>query len=428
MKLLNKIFYKITILISFLFVGIIIGFLIHREQPPFLTKIKEILILSAPTKLINNKARLTQLKKKIVMANFWSENILDKVEQEKFINNDKFINFFKLVSKKTFENYSNNSQNFKNNFLYENILDEIQVKFEKVEKEVEENFKKYYLPTDYENENYEIYQIKYYENYNFGILHKSNNLNKKLIIYNQGHDGNSYQFDYFLDLKLKYLDDGYDILNLNMPLRGFNLLQNKYMSFPVNPYKKILPSESIDYPFLATREHNVFKYFYDKDFPQKKPLSLFLSGNYYLIKKILLLNNYSEVKIIGHSGGGLMSIYNMFLIPDIKKSYISSGFFPKIYRLDDTGGDWEHHYSDFILNNTYFDLIYGSLIDQNNKFSREIVFQFNNKDPSCCGAPYSRSFVTLFNENSKELNLNIKSFFINKNTHRLDLDTLYNNF
>ena len=118
----------------------------------------------------------------------------------------------------------------------------------------------------------------------------------------------------------------------------------------------------------------------------------------------------------------------MFLIPEISKGYISSGFFTKTHRLDNTGGDWEHYYSDFIINNSYFDLIYGSLIDENDKFNRELIFQFNNLDPSCCGYPYSKNFVNLINDLGKNLNLNLSAYFIKKDFHQIHLNTLYKKF
>ena len=402
-----------------MFLGTILGFFTHRNQPIFWVKFKEILTAQGAIKD----------KTKIVNAKLYTKEILTSERQKEFINKNEFINFFKLVSQTTYDNYQKNNNYFKDNFFLENILNEDQIIFETSNEKEVKNFEKYYLPLDYQNKNYELYKVKYYNIINLGVLHKSKRNSNKLIIYHQGHAGNSYDKKYFLNLKSKYLNDGYDILNLNMPLNGINSLTNKYINFPINPYKKILPSKSFSYPFKYTRQHEMFKFFYDKNFPQKKPLSIFLSGNYYLIKNILSLNNYDEIKIIGHSGGGLQAIYYMFLIPEIEKSYISSGFFTKTHRLDIvTGGDWEHHYSDFIMNNTYFDLIYGSLIDGNNRFSREIIFQFNNLDPSCCQAPYSNNFVKLINEMSEELNLNIKGIFVEKNFHQIDLDTLYKNF
>lgn len=415
---------KLTILfcgILILFLGFISGFYVHKYQPLFYTKIKNELIIG---KIIINQSNLLRSK-------FYTDDVLNKTKQTEFINSKLFTNFFKLVSKTAYHNFLKNKNSLKDNFLKENILDENQIFFERLDKKKNKEFEKLHFNPSHQEDNYQIFQVKYYEHSNIGVLHKSTTNrgdNKKIIIYNHGHSGNSYNKKFFLKLKSKYINEGYDILNLNMPLVGMNFLPNKYTSFPVNPYKNLLPSENIYYPFNGTDDHSVFRYFYDKKFPNKKPLSLFLSGNYYLIKKILLLNNYSEIKIIGHSGGGLQAIYYMFLIPEISKGYISSSFFTKTHRLDMTGGDWEHYYSDFIINNSYFELIYGSLIDDNGKFNNELIFQFNNLDPSCCGYPYSKNFVNLINDLGKSQNLNLSAYFIEKDFHKIHLNTLYENF
>ena len=39
------------------------------------------------------------------------------------------------------------------------------------------------------------------------------------------------------------------------------------------------------------------------------------------------------------------------------------------------------------------------------QFSNFIIFQFNNLDPSCCGAPYSKNFVDYESFNSDKLKL-----------------------
>jgi len=417
---------KLTILfcgILILSLGFISGFYVHKYQPPFYTKIKNELIIG---KIIKNQSNLLRSK-------YYTDDVLNKTKQNEFINSKLFTNFFNLVSKTAYYNFLKNKNSLKDNFLKENILDENQIFFERLDKKKNKEFEKLHFNPSHQEDNYQIFQVKYYEHSNIGVLHKSitkKEGGKKILIYNQGHSGGSYKNEYFLKLKSKYISEGYDILNLNMPMRGMNFLINKYTDFPVNPYKNILPSVDINYPFVGTVKHQLFKYFYDKNYPNKKPLSLFLSGNYYLIKKILLLNNYSEIKIIGHSGGGLQAIYNMFLIPEISKGYISSGFFTKTHRIDGGSGwgDWEHNYSDFIMNNNYFDLIYGSLIDESEKFNRELIFQFNNLDPSCCGYPYSKNFVNLLNNLGKDLNLNLSAYFIEKDFHKIHLNTLYENF
>lgn len=263
--------------------------------------------------------------------------------------------------------------------------------------------------------------LEYYTN-------QKKNKKNKLIIYHQGHSGNSYNKDYFLELKSKYVNEGYDILNLNMPLIGINMMANKYFEFPINPYKNILPNEHIKYPFSGITDRQIFRYIYDKNYPNKKPLSFFLSGNYYLIEKILSLKNYNEIKIIGHSGGGVLAAYYMFLIPEISKGYISSSFFTRTHYIDQTDREWFKFYSDFVMKNNYFDLIYGSLIDENNQFSRELIFQFNNLDPNCCAEPYSNNFTNLINEIGRKFNFKLKGISLNNNAHEINLETLYQVF
>ena len=77
------------------------------------------------------------------------------------------------------------------------------------------------------------------------------------------------------------------------------------------------------------------------------------------------------------------------------------------------------------MNNNYFDYV---LIDKNDKFNRELIFQFNNLDPICCGYPYSKSFVNLLNNLGKNLNLNLSAYFIDENIHEIHLNTLYEKF
>ena len=80
------------------------------------------------------------------------------------------------------------------------------------------------------------------------------------------------------------------------------------------------------------------------------------------------------------------------------------------------------------LNETYFNLIYGSLMDEKERFSRKIILQFNSNDPSCCGYPYAENFVGLTNKMGYDLNLNIKSRLIDSNYHKIDLENLYKLF
>ena len=409
------IFYSLIILS----LGCVSGIYIHKKQPPIYSKIKNFLMYGSFS--LRQKD-----KDKHLYSEFYSLDILKKNTQKELYNSEIFRNFVNLAATKTFQNLDNRS--FKKKFFEENILEEEQILFQIPKKEIINNIKNTLFDINYNDESYDIYSVKYYDHYTLGVLHLSEKNNNKLLIYHQGHGGNSYDKEYFIELKTKYMNDGYDILNLNMPLLGINMMVNKYTQFPTNPYKKILPQVSLDHTFAGKSSHEIFRFFYDKDYPHKKPLAVFLSGNYFLIKKILSIKNYSDIKILGHSGGAISAIYNMSLIPEISKAYLSSGFLSKAHYIDYTKADWEYEYSDFIINNNYFDLIYHSLIDKNNEFNREIVFQFDNLDPACCNKPYSQSFADLINSLGKNLNLKLKAYTLNNNEHKINLELLFNEF
>ena len=83
----------------------------------------------------------------------------------------------------------------------------------------------------------------------------------------------------------------------------------------------------------------------------------------------------------------------MNLIPEIDKLYYSSGSLPKIYNLENNG-DWEMYNTSFFSQYNYFDLFLGSLIDQNNNFDREIIFQYQVNDiVKSYGGPPVISFI-----------------------------------
>ena len=69
---------------------------------------------------------------------------------------------------------------------------------------------------------------------------------------------------------------------------------------------------------------------------------MILSGNYFLIKKIINNNLYDEVIMVGISGGGWYTTLISSLITKIDKSYSFAGTVPFLFRLFDTNyGDWE---------------------------------------------------------------------------------------
>ena len=405
-----RILIYLSLIFIVLFIGILIGFYIHKEQPRFYKIFKDQLVYGI---LINDRQKII-------------ETILNNETEKETINQEKFKNLFKTIALSSYNKCVLNCDELKDQFLIENILDKNVISVKETDKKTYDLLRNLYLPKDLD-EKFKIYESKTYNLSNLGVLHKSKK-SKKLLIYNHGHNGNAYDFSFFLKIKKLYLDKDFDVLVLSMPIRGMNLLSNREMSFPVNPYKNILPNFDLEYKFYRTNKHNIFRNFYDKNYPNKKPLSIFLSGNYFLIKKIIQLEDYEEIKFIGHSGGGLLGLYYMYLIPEIKESYFASSFFTKTHRIDFNGGDWEHYHTDFIKKNTYFDLIFGSLIDGNNKFSRKIIFQFNRYDPTCCGYPHSKNFSFLINKLGKELDIDLKSIYLKIDTHTIDIKTIKREF
>ena len=254
-----------------------------------------------------------------------------------------------------------------------------------------------------------IFIAKYYNIKHFGILHKSNIKNsKKLLIYFQGHGGSPHKFNYFNKIKDHYLNKGFDVFALAMSDKGFNKTE---LSFPGHD-KKI-------------KNHSTFKNFFDPDNPQKKPLSLMLSGNFYLIKKLINNNNYENIYAVGISGGGWYTTFLSALIPEIEKSYSFAGTFPKMLSIFKINrGDWEQSKSQIYKKIDYWNLYKLSILDENYKISRFHYQIYNKKDPCCFMSPYADMMYSAVN---KINNKNFKVILTNLDTHEIDTEFLFNN-
>ena len=144
------------------------------------------------------------------------------------------------------------------------------------------------------------------------------------MIYSQGHGGNPFDFEYFLEINEKFFQNGYDILSLSMTALGYNQVDNLKVTWPT----KDLPADSQKdrkiYSYGSKienfRDHNYFADYFDPNFPNKKPLSLMLSGNYYLIQNIIKNKNYDNIVMMGISGGAWNTIVMSSIIPEIKES------------------------------------------------------------------------------------------------------------
>jgi hypothetical protein len=252
-----------------------------------------------------------------------------------------------------------------------------------------------------------IFIAEYYNIKHFGILHKSNIKNsKKLLIYFQGHGGTPHKFDYFNKIKSHYLNKGFDVFALAMSDKGFN---KTGLSFPGHDEK--------------IKNHSTFKNFFDPDNPQKKPLSLMLSGNFYLIKKLINNNKYENIYAVGISGGGWYTTFMSALIPEIEKSYSFAGTFPKMLSIFKINrGDWEQSKSQIYKKIDYWNLYKLSILDENYKKNRFHYQIYNKKDPCCFMSPYADMMYSAVN---KINNINFKVILTDLDTHEIDNKFLF---
>ena len=127
---MKKIFTILFCGILILSLGFISGFYVHKYQPPIYKKIKNQLVIG---KIITNQSNLIRSK-------YYTDDILNKTKQNQFINSKVFTNFFNLASKTTYDNFLKDKNSLKDNFLKENILDESQIFFERLDEKKKQRF------------------------------------------------------------------------------------------------------------------------------------------------------------------------------------------------------------------------------------------------------------------------------------------------
>ena len=286
------------------------------------------------------------------------------------------------------------------------ILDESEVSFEKVINS-NWNFKGKRPKNDHE-----VFKLQYYKLNHFGVLEKTNLDQKKLLVYIQGHRGDSYNDQSFLDMINKFKDEKYDILTLGMTGLSYN--ENNKINFP-NYKKKSNPSS-----------HKTYSTYFDKNFPNKKPLSLMLSGNYYLIKKLIKQNNYKEIVMVGLSGGGWYTTLLSSIITEVNSSYSFAGTFPLFFRIFDAHAyDWEQVDSSLYENVDYNSLYILSTLNEEYKVTRKHYQVFNDRDPCCFRNPSATILKNMYE------NYDIKNFkisVVDNNEHSIDTKFLFKSF
>ena len=266
------------------------------------TQLKETIFVFNNQKLLKEEIKRLKKSQSIISTSIYNQ--LDAIIEKNQIvyNSPKKDDYFK---------------NLRNRIINDFIFDEKIISLKK--DSITRNFKEY-----------EKYSVEYYDLFHHGLF-KVDKKNKNLLIYNQGHGGEPFEYQYYLDLEKKFFQNNYDVLSLSMTGIGYNEVNNFKVTWPTrnaaadsNNDKKIY---SYGEDIKNFKNHDYFEEYFDPNFPGKKPLGLMLSGNYYLIQNILKKKSYDNIVMMGISGGAWVTTIMSSIIPEIKESfaYSSSG-------------------------------------------------------------------------------------------------------
>ena len=325
------------------------------------------------------------------------------------IINSNLVKFFyvKLLTPNTKNAFKSNPQKtekLRNIFREKYLLESDQVKINKTNFENINNGTFEFNPEG----KFEIFEAKYYGIKEYAVLEHNSKKKNNLLIYHQGHRGNPYKFSNFIEIKNHYKEKGFDVLALSMPVLGFNKTQ-------------------VNFPGMDEElgKHEIYHSFHDPLNPKKKPMSAFISGNYYLIKKIISEKEYEKIYYIGISGGGWFVTMLSSFITEIDKSYSFASLVPLALRYIGVKGDWEASKSKFYKDISYYDLFKLTTLDEKFQTNRYHTLVYNKYDDCCFGKPWSTIM--------RDVGINLKSKYfkveeLDVHKHIIDKKFLFNQF
>ncbi|MDC1148763.1 hypothetical protein OAT00_03745 [Pelagibacteraceae bacterium] len=317
--------------------------------------------------------------------NYLTSYIKDKFSPETRFLIKKYIFPYKFIEDNQIKLNAHNNQIKKIINAYYNKNEKKKIKLEQLQKKRNLLLSKYILDKNNTSisllknkDGYIITKVNYYniDHYSYFL----NNRSENLLIYIQGHSGDTFKKKYFKEIKKKSKDKNFDILILNMSGIGFN----KQLSGNLFP-----GGNKVD-----LSNHESFSKFNDLS-NDKKALSLMLSGNYYLILNALNKKNYLKVNVVGISGGAWYSIFMSALITEISNTVSISGTMPwPFMTFFKNTSDWEYFGKDLLYNLSYEELYYLNTLDEFFKPNRKLNLVYHKNDPCC----YSSESATLFKE------------------------------
>lgn len=215
---------------------------------------------------------------------------------------------------------------------------------------------------------------KYTDNMEYGVsvysyLFTPTTSNGKLMVVWNGHDGSASVMQPTIQY---FLNQGYTIIEGWMPLQP---------EYPA----------STRYPVVSTHDLGTFtlwSHYYLSwiDSPSFSPIKFFIDPVIKDLNYALAQKSYSQVSMVGLSGGGWTTHLAAALDPRIQKSYPVAGSQPFYLRNDYNPGDWEQYVGGLYNISEYMEWYvlgsYGS--------GRRQLQIFNSADPCCfSGATYN---------------------------------------
>ncbi|MEN8192375.1 MAG: glycosyl hydrolase family 28 protein, partial [Bacteroidota bacterium] len=219
------------------------------------------------------------------------------------------------------------------------------------------------------------------------------NKKNKVILYHQGHRGD------FINGKSvikEFLDNGYSVVAFSMPLLGMNSQPRVNI-----PKYGLLKLEKHDHlKFLKPTSGHSVKYFIE-------PIITTIN---YLEREF----NYSEIEMVGLSGGGWTTTLVSAIDSRIRKNFPVAGSYPVYLRSesDRDWGDWEQTIPDLLQTVNYLELYILGAYGNGRK-----QVQVINKNDACCfaGTKWKTYYSEVVNR-VKELNEGTWDLWLD-NTH-----------
>ena len=215
--------------------------------------------------------------------------------------------------------------------------------------------------------------------------------NNKIIIYNHGHDGGFVVGKKTIQF---FLEEGYSVLALSMPLIGMN----------------DQPIVDTNFGKIKLLSHKYFELIENDNF---SPMIYFFEPINVSLNYLQKQYNYEEYDAVGISGGGwTVSIYSA-LDDRLTKTISVAGTVPFFMRsLEKNIGDYEQISNEFYTKANYMEFYIMSALGKDRKY----VQIFNKYDPCCFSGDNFSIYGKIIKDKIKEMGEGYFHIYLDENT------------